>query len=74
MRGGLNLSITLTPARGVAVPDLLSRKPLPAPPRAQLSPAEVAAVRQLVNGYRESANFLRRSADELELLIQQSGH
>ncbi|XP_043228468.1 nucleolar protein 4-like isoform X3 [Amphibalanus amphitrite] len=53
------------------VGDLFAKK---AAPRPQLSPAEVAAVRVLVNGYRESANFLCRSADELELLIQQSGH
>lgn len=38
----------------------------------KLSGAEVGAVRQLITGYRESAAFLLRSADELEtLLIQQ---
>lgn len=38
----------------------------------KLSPAEMNAVRQLVTGYRESAAFLLRSADELEqLLVQQ---
>jgi hypothetical protein len=38
----------------------------------KLSPTEMAAVRQLITGYRESAAFLLRSADELEtLLIQQ---
>ncbi|KAM9785765.1 nucleolar protein 4-like [Neosynchiropus ocellatus] len=36
---------------------------------AQLSPPEVTAVRQLIAGYRESAAFLLRSADELENLI-----
>ncbi|KAG9333230.1 hypothetical protein JZ751_012950 [Albula glossodonta] len=36
---------------------------------AQLSPPEVTAVRQLIAGYRESAAFLLRSADELESLI-----
>ncbi|XP_048879558.1 nucleolar protein 4-like [Brienomyrus brachyistius] len=38
---------------------------------AQLSAPEVAAVRQLIAGYRESAAFLLRSADELESLILQ---
>lgn len=38
----------------------------------KLSAAETSAVRQLITGYRESAAFLLRSADELEqLLIQQ---
>uniref|UniRef100_H3C5K9 Nucleolar protein 4-like a n=1 Tax=Tetraodon nigroviridis TaxID=99883 RepID=H3C5K9_TETNG len=38
---------------------------------AQLSPPDVTAVRQLIAGYRESAAFLLRSADELENLILQ---
>ncbi|CAH1182462.1 unnamed protein product [Phyllotreta striolata] len=38
----------------------------------KLSAGEITAVRQLITGYRESAAFLLRSADELEqLLIQQ---
>ncbi|KPP72223.1 hypothetical protein Z043_108796 [Scleropages formosus] len=37
----------------------------------QLSPTEISAVRQLIAGYRESAAFLLRSADELESLILQ---
>jgi hypothetical protein len=38
----------------------------------KLSPQEMAAVRQLITGYRESAAFLLRSAEELEqLLLQQ---
>lgn len=38
----------------------------------KLNPTEIAAVRQLITGYRESAAFLLRSADELEhLLLQQ---
>ncbi|XP_044745682.1 nucleolar protein 4 isoform X2 [Coccinella septempunctata] len=38
----------------------------------KLSTGEMAAVRQLITGYRESAAFLLRSADELEqLLVQQ---
>ncbi|XP_043566457.1 nucleolar protein 4-like b isoform X3 [Chiloscyllium plagiosum] len=40
-------------------------------PAAQLSPTEINAVRQLIAGYRESAAFLLRSADELENLILQ---
>nr|XP_032524251.1 nucleolar protein 4 isoform X2 [Danaus plexippus plexippus] len=35
----------------------------------KLSNAEVGAVRQLITGYRESAAFLLRSADELEALL-----
>jgi len=35
----------------------------------QLNAVEVAAVRQLIAGYRESAAFLYRSADELEQLL-----
>ncbi|CAN8001849.1 unnamed protein product [Ixodes hexagonus] len=38
-----------------------------------LNPTEVNAVKQLIAGYRESAAFLLRSADELEqLLLQQN--
>ncbi|XP_063779743.1 nucleolar protein 4 isoform X2 [Pseudophryne corroboree] len=39
--------------------------------RPQLNLTEINAVRQLVAGYRESAAFLLRSADELENLILQ---
>jgi len=35
----------------------------------QLNAVEVATVRQLIAGYRESAAFLYRSADELEQLL-----
>ncbi|RWS04534.1 nucleolar protein 4-like protein, partial [Dinothrombium tinctorium] len=42
-------------------------------PRYSLNPSEMAAVKQLIAGYRESAAFLLRSADELEhLLLQQT--
>lgn len=41
-------------------PPLLSHK---------LNSSEITAVRQLVTGYRESAAFLLRSADELETLL-----
>ncbi|TKS76504.1 Nucleolar protein 4-like [Collichthys lucidus] len=40
-------------------------------PSTQLSQPEITAVRQLIAGYRESAAFLLRSADELENLILQ---
>jgi len=46
---------------GEKKPPLLSHK---------LSGAEMTAVRQLITGYRESAAFLLRSADELEHLLQ----
>jgi len=36
----------------------------------KLSVTEMQAVRQLITGYRESAAFLLRSADELEHLLQ----
>ncbi|EEB17167.1 conserved hypothetical protein [Pediculus humanus corporis] len=36
----------------------------------KLNPAEMTAVRQLITGYRESAAFLLRSADELEQLLR----
>ena len=35
----------------------------------KLNTTEMAAVRQLITGYRESAAFLLRSADELENLL-----
>lgn len=35
----------------------------------KLSSTEMIAVRQLITGYRESAAFLLRSADELEQLL-----
>lgn len=37
----------------------------------KLSQSEILAVKQLITGYRESAAFLLRSADELEQLLQQ---
>lgn len=42
---------------------------LPLHPRFSLNPSEMAAVKQLISGYRESAAFLLRSADELEQLL-----
>ncbi|GIX79383.1 nucleolar protein 4 [Caerostris darwini] len=45
----------------------------PPPPHQSLNSGEVIAVKQLIAGYRESAAFLLRSADELEqLLLQQN--
>ncbi|GIY32244.1 nucleolar protein 4-like [Caerostris extrusa] len=45
----------------------------PSPPHQSLNSGEVIAVKQLIAGYRESAAFLLRSADELEqLLLQQN--
>ncbi|XP_065061874.1 nucleolar protein 4-like isoform X2 [Rhopilema esculentum] len=41
-------------------------------PPVKLSSSEISAVRQLITGYRESAAFLYRSADELENLLRQS--
>lgn len=51
---------TQTQTQTVARPPLLSHK---------LNASEITAVRQLVTGYRESAAFLLRSADELEQLL-----
>lgn len=56
--------------------DLSMKKGLSSPSNAvkhSLNPSEVIAVKQLIAGYRESAAFLLRSADELEqLLLQQN--
>ncbi|XP_076317358.1 nucleolar protein 4-like isoform X2 [Tachypleus tridentatus] len=49
--------------------DLTVKKP--SIPRYSLNPNEANAVRQLIAGYRESATFLLRSADELEQLLMQ---
>ncbi|XP_026750390.2 nucleolar protein 4 isoform X3 [Galleria mellonella] len=53
-------SLPGTAASSTSKSSLLSHK---------LSGAEVGAVRQLITGYRESAAFLLRSADELEALL-----
>ncbi|XP_055712835.1 nucleolar protein 4 isoform X2 [Phlebotomus papatasi] len=55
------------------VPTDLSMKQPQRPPilSHKLNATEMNAVRQLVTGYRESAAFLLRSADELEILLQQ---
>ena len=51
-------------------PTDLSVKKLPSS-KTQLSPTEVANIRQLITSYRESAAFLYRSADELEQMLLQ---
>lgn len=43
--------------------------PLSAPASSSLSGSEVTAVRQLISGYRESAGFLSRAADQLEAML-----
>ncbi|XP_038057687.1 nucleolar protein 4-like isoform X3 [Patiria miniata] len=50
-------------------PTDLSVKKLPSKP--QLSPTEIANIRQLITSYRESAAFLYRSAEELEQMLLQ---
>lgn len=54
--------------------DLRVKKSMTTPqPKCSLNVSEVTAVRQLISGYRESAAFLMRSAEELEqLLLQQN--
>ncbi|CAL4161650.1 unnamed protein product, partial [Meganyctiphanes norvegica] len=48
--------------------DLSVKAPADTVTRPSLNALEVAAVRQLITGYRDSADFLLRSADELENL------
>ncbi|XP_050552398.1 nucleolar protein 4 isoform X2 [Spodoptera frugiperda] len=60
MHGTSTASSLASTASSQSKPQLLSHK---------LSGAEVGAVRQLITGYRESAAFLLRSADELEALL-----
>ena len=60
---------------GCSTPDSMTGSPLgtakkPALLNHKLNNTEITAVRQLVTGYRESAAFLLRSADELEHLLQ----
>jgi len=49
------------PPEPVKKPSMLNQK---------LNFAELGVVRQLIAGYRESAAFLLRSADELENMVQ----
>ena len=63
MKPTTTIATTTTTPASTTRPPLLSHK---------LNQSEISAVRQLVTGYRESAAFLLRSADELEqLLLQQ---
>ena len=60
---------------GCSTPDSLNGQTMgatkkPALLNHKLNNTEITAVRQLVTGYRESAAFLLRSADELEHLLQ----
>lgn len=51
-------------------PSMLNQTTPPAQPSSKLlNKADVVTVRQLIAGYRESAAFLLRSADELEHLL-----
>ncbi|KAI1287573.1 Nucleolar protein 4 [Halotydeus destructor] len=68
-----NGSMTSSSSLALSASNCTSASNLNSPPRYSLNPGEMAAVKQLISGYRESAAFLLRSADELEnLLIQQS--
>lgn len=64
---------TLQPLQPVQTHSLQQQPPTPPqrPPLIshKLNSSEITAVRQLVTGYRESAAFLLRSADELETLL-----
>ncbi|XP_073987857.1 nucleolar protein 4-like isoform X3 [Rhodnius prolixus] len=60
--GATDLSMKSTASTTASKPPVLSHK---------LTPQELSAVKQLIAGYRESAAFLLRSADELETLLLQ---
>ena len=68
-----NSPVGLLPGGGVAATngqnqlDAVKKPPLL---NHKLNGTEMTAVRQLITGYRESAAFLLRSADELENLLQ----
>ena len=69
------LLIKLLSFIGCSTPDSMTGSTLgtakkPALLNHKLNNTEITAVRQLVTGYRESAAFLLRSADELEHLLQ----
>ncbi|XP_049533219.1 nucleolar protein 4-like isoform X6 [Anopheles darlingi] len=66
---GATTNTTMSASATAAPTDLSMKRPILAH---KLNSAEITAVKQLVTGYRESAAFLMRSADELEnLLLQQ---
>lgn len=59
----------------IAGPTDLSVKRSMTSSKNQLNTSEIATIKQLIAGYRESAAFLYRSADELEqLLLQHNWH
>lgn len=59
-----------TPALPLQPSGVLSQATAPTAPGSKLlNKADVVTVRQLIAGYRESAAFLLRSADELEHLL-----
>ena len=72
----LEINPILITLLGCSTPDSIAGSPLsasskkPALLNHKLNNTEITAVRQLVTGYRESAAFLLRSADELEHLLQ----
>uniref|UniRef100_A0A3Q2YLP8 Nucleolar protein 4-like b n=1 Tax=Hippocampus comes TaxID=109280 RepID=A0A3Q2YLP8_HIPCM len=69
---GLGGAVSLTTGpTDLSMKSLSSTNMAAAANHSQLSQPEIAAVRQLIAGYRESAAFLLRSADELENLILQ---
>nr|SVE76361.1 EOG090X05H5 [Daphnia longispina] len=72
-QGPTDLSTKSRPTPAIFAPPTsngLSSRSSPLQPH-KLNAAEILAVRQLVTGYRESAAFLLRSADELEQLLHQ---
>nr|SVE74717.1 EOG090X05H5 [Daphnia carinata] len=72
-QGPTDLSTKSRPASAILAPTTtngLPNRSSPLQPH-KLNAAEILAVRQLVTGYRESAAFLLRSADELEQLLHQ---
>nr|SVE70399.1 EOG090X05H5 [Daphnia similis] len=72
-QGPTDLSTKSRPASAILAPATTNGLPSRSSPLQphKLNAAEILAVRQLVTGYRESAAFLLRSADELEQLLHQ---
>ena len=71
----MNLHVLKSIFLGCTTPDSITGSTVgatkkPALLNHKLNNTEITAVRQLVTGYRESAAFLLRSADELEHLLQ----
>ncbi|XP_032234115.2 nucleolar protein 4 isoform X2 [Nematostella vectensis] len=63
--GGLLTASTIPRGADKAAASMMKRSAS----QCQLSPSEIQAIRHLIQGYRESAAFLYRSADELEQLL-----